>query len=474
MVDKDEFKALNDEFMTAIKEAGAKHFTGQGRSNIEGFDSVLLDEDVRYPEPKENATLTIHGGVYFIPEDVEPEAAKPLYFVDRQSLLREVNEHLNSERERGGDKGEPIELHLQIVPVVNKENQPLKLIDAAYWYAVADARAEGDEEKAQRLIKAMHISNEYLRGEDLPKQDTIRVEAHVEPNHKIGQNMTNPYLYRGKISDVILHDKKGNEIINKVHLQINDPSDPNINTNKTLKKYDISVQNAVISLWAVGNRVITPPQIAKAMGIERPGKPQIDKIQESMKNLITTWVYIDYTQEVRSRGKVGEDEKFIMTGAAVAADVALVLSSNGARVMGYVLLRAPIMYAYGQANKQLLSYPQELLEKLSKAGSLTATNVVLRDTLMQRIARMKYDENRRGKNKMSRNINFYPDPDPKRKRDGFLTEAGIDIKDRDARSRAVKYVLKCLDILKAEGYIKDYDDGNPRSGQKRDHVTIII
>ena len=292
----------------------------------------------------------------------------------------------------------------------------------------------------------------------LPRQDVRKLRRQNDPTSKVATAMTDPRLFTvGGELDVTGDGEKrrGKDITTAVSFSWDGEG---VTIYRPISQYDREVHGAVSSLWADGQRTVTPHQIAKAAGIGNPTKRQVESIMESVDLQRRVLGKIDFTKEARGRALTFEGEPvgaFKLEGYLIAADKTEIVTANGKVVQGYVLLRPPLIYQHAATLGQVVNYPQRLLEL--GEGRDTEQNIILRRELLRRVYRIKSEHKRKrgdARDGVNRNIRFTADP--KHPGRSLFDRAGVNQKNRDARKKAMGYVLGILDGLAERGEIADY------------------
>lgn len=294
----------------------------------------------------------------------------------------------------------------------------------------------------------------------LPRQDVGRLHRQSDPSSKVVHAMTDPDLFKAVVDLDVSgkgEKKKGREVSTAVSFSWEGEG---VTIYRPISSYDREIHGAVSSLWADGQRVVSPRQIAQAAGIKHPSKAQVEHVIESVELQRRVLGNIDFAQEARGRTLFFEGEpvtSFVYNGFLIAADRAEIRAANGKVIDGYVLLRPPLMYKHAATIGQITSYPQRMLSLGD--GSDTERNVLLKRRLLRRVYQIRNawgkarTDKQRGE--VIRTIRFMPDrrhPD----RESLFEYAGINTRDRDARKAATDYACRILDGVKEHGDIAGY------------------
>lgn len=265
-----------------------------------------------------------------------------------------------------------------------------------------------------------------------------------------------------------------------------------------LTGYERTVTDAICSLWVTAKElnfpaIFTVDAIARAMpgGSNKATPKQKQEIIATMERLRRYHIYINATDEMRSRGLIGDTEEFILDNFYITATRASIITKNGhKKAVAYRFTEPPLLFTYSEKTNQILSVKAELLsierttknpvtEKLEASKiplKMNATRQAITSYLARRIEIMKRD-NEKAKEK----LRAY---EQKRKADksGTLPEkpleafreqshtilfssvffnAGLAAKDgsgidKDAAKEYRNFCFQVLDYQTAKGNIKGY------------------
>ncbi len=279
------------------------------------------------------------------------------------------------------------------------------------------------------------------------RQDTNNPQTHYQGISKVSNRITEPVLMSGATAEVGVGGKNERDITTSLILSY-DSED--VRLSKPLTPLDREVHNAVATLWAAGNRTITPLQVYRTMtgksGKPRPGA--LADIVESIDKQRRTFVKLYFGEEMRGRSVTFEGEEFTPKECRIEtymldADKVTVVATNGRELDGYSINRAPVLYQHDSMTKQVVSYPQRLLEATSSVASMTGRNVLIRSYLIKRIEMM-----RPGRSMKSHHVQY----------DTILSEIGLGSATRTERSRVVQTVKRLLDAFTAAGFIAGWSE----------------
>lgn len=481
----------------AVRGATDKYLKRE-ESSFRGFACVKLTEGVRLGDVSfegESVGLwprkSLNAGLYFMmPGDGDTaeklngqgEDASPviLAFSLSDDTLKRIEEEAREaidagmgERVRANDgtelikiegpAGQSADIAVSFKPMYAENGKALTLNDVIIWAAIQEARKAGNETLEKALLVMTYAK--YARTEkaelptELPRQDAKRPTKHFQTLSKVSND-----LWKVRNGETTHFDMSGtNESHVYTVLSLNYEGD-DISLSRPIDSYDESVHNAVATLWAAGNRTITPAQVAKVLtGKDKPGDGSINDVIVSMNKQRCTLVTIDFSAEMR--GKTGEldgerftAEQCIQETYMLDATKTHIRTTRGNVVVGYTVNSAPIFYLHDEITGQITSYPQSLLKATAKAVSSTKTNITMRDYLIIRISRMKNPHT-----KTARNIVY----------DTVFEHIGRGNTSPKDRRRMIESARNILDALQTEGFItgwSEYTEGG--SSHRTKGVTI--
>lgn len=459
-------EAERAELQDAMNEAAERHIRHQ-HSIIDGYASFILDRDL--PLPPWGKLLK--AGAYYVqlPESgttIESGTTAgelpPEWFWVWGLTLDEIEENEAGEGE--------IRMHLTRIDL--RESEPLNVLTMWLWLAVNDAREDGDTERVERLL---HLASGLVAPDKsdinatltvaIPKQDTNPVRSRVDPIGKLANKITDPVLFTDGGVDLIVSGKREHEVTTWVSLTSEDLSDVDTHGH-TITEIDREIMNAVASHWKAGNQTVTLSQIAKATGFRKPSKAKLASVEAEVDALARIWVDVDASAELR--GKEIYDTDVVQStkfgGHLLEVRKSEIETVNGRRVVGYQILRPPIILQHAALRGQLVTTPSRLMAV--GTGSDTDANVVMRNRIITKIQRMKSDKKR------SRRIRYVHSPEHP-ERAGLFEVVGVRLQDRDAKARAVEFARSCLQGLTDMGWISGFSEVR-ETGRGRPVVGVDI
>ena len=270
-------------------------------------------------------------------------------------------------------------------------------------------------------------------------------------NNKLSNEMTKNFTNGGEISLAIINPNQKNEIRTYNSLTY-DNKNISITGRQEFTAYDRAIHNAVCSLYAAGNDVVTPAMVYRTVN----GMSDTDKVSpqaiETVKNSLDKSRFlrlrINFSAEAKARNiniDKAEIDSYLLPATA------LTVEAGGNKVDAYKILSIPALYQYAQYTKQILSVPLELLDT-KDATRNTEDIIPIKEYLIRRIEVMKHNRD------MSNKILY----------DTIFKEVGIVITDKKQRNRLRSYITAILDLWKTrDKYIKnfeEYKEGNAFKG----------
>ena len=245
----------------------------------------------------------------------------------------------------------------------------------------------------------------------------------------------------------IIVSKSGTKKTMKIMVTVNQDKLPKeITLAKPITFRDRIVEDAIGNLFDQGFSQITPAMVYRQMnGLSdtRAVTPAAErKIDISIRRLASTWMKIDYTEQLRaiSKNKIAKGE---VQGNVISAKNVYLQFADGTIKSGWKIESAPMIYAYSKEIKQIATIPTALLNTSTVVQS-TEENTAARYYLLQQIERIRGTGNKRILfNSLFETIG---DTAPLEK-----TANGYNI-----RSRRIASICTILDYFKEKGHIKGY------------------
>ena len=211
---------------------------------------------------------------------------------------------------------------------------------------------------------------------------------------------------------------------------------------------DRIVEDAIGNLFDQGFSQITPAMVYRqinGLSDTRAVTPAAErKIDISIRRLASTWVQIDYTEQLRAMARdKGKIEKGVIQGNIINANNVYLQFADGTIKSGWKIKDMPKIFAYSKQVKQIATVPTALLNTSTVVQS-TEENTAAKYYLLTQIERIKGTGNKRILfNSLFETIG---DAAPLEKTDSA----------RKIRSRRIESILKILDHFKEQGHIAGY------------------
>lgn len=483
----------------AALEAAAKETMRPGESPFAGpgVFAVEVTHDVRLGEltvvEQDGARepiglwpgVTLRAGVYYVMRDGTEDDGTPRLMADGggdgtavlyafsldQEAMDRIAEFVQRTRDADGaelPEGErSVEMSGHFKPMEAKNGKRLTINDVAAWAACNRAQDAGDRGLAQAVIEATYAryAKPHKQAPGLPKQDANPVRNYYQLLSKTSNDgVLSASENNGKTIRIGVGGPEERPVYTYLSLTY-DSSD--VKLSRPISPFDMSVHNAVCSLWDAGDRYITDRQIWQLMtGKESAAEASLQAVRESMEWLMRTWATIDFSAELRGEQKVLDGEPFTPEQAKRAGNLLLgfndtVVATNGKRVDGYKLSDdMPILLQHDRVLNQVQPYDPALLGAVFQGLSSTRMNIVIRDYLMRRVSRIGNT-----RSPSSRRIKY----------DTLLERIGRkDAKAKD-RDRIINSVKKILEALKAQGLIAGWSEyRNGGRSHKRLGVEVAL
>lgn len=451
------------ELAEAQGEALRDYFSS-GPSIVPGCLAVRIKKEIEISA----AGVVLNSGVYFLADSLDMKGSVKnadkngghvyLFTVG----LKDITPTLNN-----NGKPESADGAAALVPVmIEGREDPISLSEAATWAAINDAEESGDSDRAHRLFKTLYNIPETpveATGAALLKQDTKRPTTHVQAISHMSEQIENVDT-NGIVRKFNMAGRdEDREVLALLSLNYEDNG---VSLSKQITKYDKLVHDAVATLWAAGNRTVTARQVYQTM-TGSAGKPKpsaIEKVEDSLDKQRRIFVRLDFSQELRGKktfvldGETIEAEGAYLETYMLEADKKVIKSGNGRNVAGYVFKDAPVLYRHDLSTKQIISYPQALLEETSGVASNTETNILIRSYLIKRIKTMS-----RNGPKLSKRIRY----------ESVYKAIGNETDNRTQRKRMNEVVRAYLDAFVDSGFIAGWTEyKDPGRSHKLLGVTI--
>ena len=295
-------------------------------------------------------------------------------------------------------------------------------------------------------------------------------EKMVIPNNKLANTITTEQsLFDAAGSAIIVSGERSEKQITTTCVLVYEGDNVKLSGRQPFTEYDRNVYNAVASLYVYGDssHVFTPAMIYRAMTgakeFDHPSPGQLAAITRSLDKMRFIRARIDCTAELKSRRirldskqiNGGEIDTYLLTAEAVK------VKAGPHTITAYRIIKAPILYEYAAAVKQVLNIPASRLDikELDSAGNITErslanteSRILVKGYLIRRIEGMK------GDNSLENSIiSLYDYEKGGKQRQGLYSIAGKPNATRIEMQRIRDDAEKMLSYWKATGYISDFE-----------------
>lgn len=494
--------AYGDYLLEIANEADKRHFKAVVPGPIPGTMALSMDTDLTvYRVLRENGNLiafTVPASTFLVstrdgepgslPEHERGGVESPLYLYTTVVEMPKESE-LITESEIGEDgvevthvkgrkDGEQMQFTVKMLPIAPDDGTgPLTMLEAALWAGFKDKKLElmadgGPTEEIDVLFDEIIGLTAYLSKIDRwnqkaikpepPKQDTKKPTTHIQPISKVADKVTEVMSGEAVLLDV----SGGNEAKRSVltSLSLNYDGD-DLELSRPMAAYDKEIHDAVATLYVAGNRTFTARQVYQTMtGVNsKPSKKKLEEIEASLDKQRRTFVTLDWSKELRGKtteidGETVTADQCHLETYMLNAKKLTIRTAKGNEVVGYSIAEPPVLYQHAITTRQLISYPQALLEATSAVASNTNTNMLMRSYLITRIKTMT-----RPGAKIAKQIRY----------DTVFEKAGAEPKERKDKARLVKTIKRYLDAFVKEGLIARWSEYEAKgSSHEKAGVTI--
>lgn len=237
-----------------------------------------------------------------------------------------------------------------------------------------------------------------------------------------------------------------------------------ISLSKPLSPFDLSVQEAVVSLCEQGYSTITANDIARVMGSNKShcGRALLEAIQESIEKQSKIEVVVDRLAEARGRATLPNGDEFtVLKGTFHLLEVRTLemRTKRGNYLFAVEVLREPGLYSMDKALGQISACPQSLIESISSRVSATKQNIAIRDYLLKRVSQSKNAKG--GKNEAAARSARY-DTVVKR----------CELESRPIR-RTVRTVHEVMKGIQSEKYIQGWKEYTTKKDKRGKHKSGV-
>lgn len=323
--------------------------------------------------------------------------------------------------------------------------------------SVIDAIIKEKPELQDFSLKQLRDNDEFQQmfkkymDENPPRSNAVDLETEILKsiipktfaitNNKLSNEMTKDFTNKGDISLAVMNVGKKNEI--RTYNSLNyEGKDISITGRYEFTAYDRVIHNAVCSLYAAGNDILTPAMIYRAVNgmkeTEYVSPQAMEAVKSSVNKSRFMRLVVDFTEEAKARGM--DIEKTIIDSNLLNATV-ITIKSGGNNVDAFKIHAIPVLYQYSQRTKQIISIPLALLDT-KEATRNTEEIISIKEYLIRRIEVMKNDD------AMNNKILY----------DTIFEEIGLKnvIKQKSLVLR--NNIKSILDLWKEKGYIHNFEE----------------
>lgn len=274
-------------------------------------------------------------------------------------------------------------------------------------------------------------------------------------NNKLSNEMTKDFINQGNIELAVIKSGKKGEVLTYNSLTYDNPN-ISITGKQEFTAYDRTIHNAVCTLYAAGNKEITPAMVyrtANGMTDKETVSPQaIEAVTQSLDKSRFLRLKVDYKAEARVRG-ITDVKKFEIDSYLFPAKM-INIAAGGYEVTAYQILDTPALYHYAQLTKQIISVSLPLLDT-REATRNTEEMIPIKEYLIRRIEIMKHNDD------TSNRIVY----------DTIFSEAGITELNKDKSYNLRTYIKAILKLWQNKKYIKSFKEY--KEGKSIKGVEII-
>lgn len=303
-----------------------------------------------------------------------------------------------------------------------------------------------------------------------PTMEGIKPSTHVVANSKPTQVLRagkSEFLFRDGGFPLSVGKKSGQLMIN-FGLAFEDPV---TELSEKIDAEDVAVIEAVTTLRAAGNTVISPFQIAESMGYVGPSQELQDEVHERVMRLRGIVGRIDWTEQAKAWKVINPEtgrpfETAEISGNLLSAVVFEGTDDQGNRYIRYQLSGEPITFTHARLVGQVINYDQSLLdlrpidEDGRRAKRVTRDQKKILRAILAYVAVLKNPRNKMG------NVIGY---------ETLWSHEGYVPSSESARKRSIKTTHGFLRALQEVGEIYGFEAISERSARhKQIQVRVIV
>lgn len=460
-------EAISEAMPEALNEYLARMETLYGTN----YEAISVRKEITF-EPL-GVTLKIGSLLFFERGDIDQSTFEiPLFrmksaldnFLDSLSLKEEQGDYSTVTMDNGEEAklfSTDEELLFTMEPYTLEGREPFVTLGELSLWAIHQWFKDNGKDSPVPVFLYKIFPTLYPESEEPLKQDVYPVVSHVAGLSKLTAKITeipNAETYNIDVSG----KNEGRKVYTSIRLDYDDSS---VSLSKPMDAFDREVQDAIASLYAAGNLVITPPQVYRAMtgapNSRRPSNRMLEEIEASMDKQRRIMAVIDYSEELRGRLLDGESiTKTKLEHWMIDASKVTVVTAKGTKSVGYQIHAAPILYEHDKRTRQITSYPMELLEATASVASNTRRNTLIRAYLIKRIQQMK-------NHSCPKQIKY----------ETIMANIGEAGAGREAKKAVMEATRSYLDAFRKEGFIKawkEYRAAREKAGRTITGVEIEL
>jgi len=250
--------------------------------------------------------------------------------------------------------------------------------------------AQGTLKELQDFITKTEKQTTTSKKNIVPIGNYNKPQSLQMPNTKLSNFLFDMSRNLTQLTALIVNNEKEPEITVKTQLSFVPLDMANVKVPEYITAYDRAVHDAICSIYAAGNDIMTTSQIYEAMtGKITRIKKTLEKVDESVLRLMMSLVFIDYTDQAKSKGLDSPDT--ILKQNIIYCKGITVNFPNGEYTTGWKLLQPPTLYQYAKDIGQIVTIDKSILSATNVSNTDDA--VVLKHYLLRRIETMKNKKN---------------------------------------------------------------------------------
>lgn len=220
------------------------------------------------------------------------------------------------------------------------------------------------------------------------------------------------------------------------------------------------IHDAVCTLWAAGNEVITDSMIARTIwpraarrGSESFSQRELDAINRLMDDMRQAYLSIDATNELRKYKKIGQDDCWVTKSHVIPSSI-VYQKINGGQYLhrAYKILEPPICLSYSSLLGQVFDIPISLMEAHKENTQERRTSRTLRSAQVRSLILERIYHFRSPSYKRNENVILFD-----RIYEAYEIPSHMDSnRQKKERAAARKIAIGIMNALKHSGIVQDY------------------